>query len=228
MGHRYDQVERFLGRLEQALNLYFRVDQSSDLRQEISDLKILLSDLQGKISEVEIMRRTNNALDQIEGFCSQIIPRLDAEWPDSPIRLIIKDLTVKVIRGSRDDYLWEIGSGANWLAYHVALSLALQRFFLTSPFHPVPSFLIYDQPSQVYFPQKIGVEVESLSLKDEDVEAVRKVFSLLGRAAIDADGRLQIIILDHADKSVWDDLEGVNLVEEWRHGNTLVPANWVN
>ncbi len=67
---------------------------------------------------------------------------------------MISDLTVKVIRGTRDDYLWEIGSGANWLAYHVALTLALQVFFLGLPHHPVPGLLIYDQPSQVYFPRR--------------------------------------------------------------------------
>lgn len=49
---------------------------------------------------------------------------------------------------TRDDYLWEIGSGANWLAYHIATTLALQRFFLDSPHHPVPALLVYDQPSQ--------------------------------------------------------------------------------
>jgi hypothetical protein len=55
---------------------------------------------------------------------------------------------------ARSDFLWEIGSGANWLAYHVATTLALQKFFLTEPHHAVPGLLIYDQPSQVYFPQR--------------------------------------------------------------------------
>jgi len=44
------------------------------------------------------------------------VRNLDAEWPEAAIRLVIGDLTVKVVRGTRDDYLWEIGSGANWLA----------------------------------------------------------------------------------------------------------------
>jgi hypothetical protein len=43
---------------------------------------------------------------------------------------------------------------ANWLAYHIALSLALQGYFLRLPQHPVPALLIYDQPSQVYFPAR--------------------------------------------------------------------------
>ena len=146
----FDRMERFLGRLEQALQLYDRADQSSDLRDEISKLRTQIDQLQKVISEAEIRRKLSNALGRIENSTSQLVPRLDAEWPDAPVRLIVDDLTVKVIRGSRDDYLWEIGSGANWLAYHVALTLALQKFFLTEPNHFVPGLLIYDQPSQVY------------------------------------------------------------------------------
>src|SRR4029434_4499193 len=105
------------------------------------------------MSEAEIRRKLNNALARVENTTSQLVPRLDAEWPDAPVRLAIDDLTVKVIRGSRDDYLWEIGSGANWLAYHISLTLALQKFFLEEPRHFVPGILVYDQPSQVYFPK---------------------------------------------------------------------------
>ena len=123
------------------------------MRDEIAGLRSQIDALQRVVSESEIRRKLNNALGIIESTASRLIPYLDAEWPDAPIKLIIEDLTVKVIRGTRDDYLWEIGSGANWLAYHVALTLALQRFFLTEPHHPVPGVLIYDQPSQVYFPR---------------------------------------------------------------------------
>jgi len=181
----FDRMERFLGRLEQALQLYDRADQSSDLRDEISKLRTQIDQLQKVISEAEIRRKLSNALGRIENSTSQLVPRLDAEWPDAPVRLIVDDLTVKVIRGSRDDYLWEIGSGANWLAYHVALTLALQKFFLTEPNHFVPGLLIYDQPSQVYFPKRTAHEddADNITLSDQDVVAVRKVFALLGEEA---------------------------------------------
>ena len=135
----FDRIERFLGRLEQALQLYDRADQSSNLRGEIAKLRAEIERFQRIISEAEIRRKLNNALARVENTTSQLVPRLDAEWPDAPVRLSIEDLTVKVIRGGRDDYLWEIGSGANWLAYHVSLTLALQKFFLEEPRHFVPA-----------------------------------------------------------------------------------------
>jgi hypothetical protein len=166
----------------------------------------------------------------VEHRATQILPRLDAEWPDAPIKLLTDDLTIKVLRPERDDYLWEIGSGANWLAYHVSVTLALQQIFLQRPDNPVPGLLIYDQPSQVYFPTQLAgtiPEADDPVLGDEDAVAVRKVFEMLGHAATQASGRLQIVVLDHAGENVWGGIHGVELVEEWRGPNKLVPENWL-
>jgi len=226
---RGEEISRFLGRLQEALRLYEAADSSSTLSEEISELKIKLERLTKLISEHEIARKLENALDTIQDISSRLIPQLDGEWPEAPVRLIIPELTVKVIRGTRDDYLWEIGSGANWLAYHIALTLALQGYFLSLPHHPVPALLIYDQPSQVYFPARRAGDGTSDELdptwKNEDVVAVRKVFNLLNTIIERTKGRLQIIVLDHADEEVWGELSNVHLVEEWR-GKGLVPSNW--
>ena len=142
--------------------------------------------------------------------------------------LVVEELTVKVVHGLRDDYLWEIGSGANWLAYHVATTLALQRFFLALPHHPIPGFLVYDQPSQAYFPRrdKGADDKGEPEWRDEDVVAVRKVFQAISDDVRQVEGRLQVIVLDHADEDVWGDIESIYLVENWREGRKLVPDNW--
>lgn len=225
----FDRVERFLGRVEQAIKSYDSFDQSSGLRADISDLRAQIGALQKTIAEGDIRRITDNAIDQLQHTTSRLIPNMDAEWADAPIRLVIPELTVKVIRGSRDDYLWEIGSGANWLAYHVALAVALQEFFLRDVNHAVPGFLVFDQPSQVYFPKRrseIADEDQRSEWKDEDIAAVRKVFKVLGEEVRFAEGRLQVIVLDHADEGVWGGLDGIELTEEWR-GKKLVPEGWV-
>jgi flagellar biosynthesis chaperone FliJ len=226
--NRFDHTERFIGRLDQALRLYDQADQSSDLRESISALRSQVDDLLRVVSDAEIHRKLRNALDRVESIAGRYIPLLDAEWPDAPLRLIVEELTVKVLRGNRDDYLREIGSGANWLAYHIAMTLALQRFFLTEPHHPVPAMLIFDQPSQVYFPRRLArpEESEIVQWRDQDVVAVRKVFSLLGEEVRTAKGRLQVIVLDHADDDVWGGLSDVQLTEEWR-GSALVPSEWL-
>lgn len=226
--YRADQVERYLGRLEQALKLYEKSGEDSDLRAEVEALRERISPLKAIVSEHLIRQAMQNSLSIIENIAGQIIPTLDAEWPDAPIRIVIPDLTVKVVQGSRDDYLWEIGSGANWLAYHLSISLALQRFFLRTPGHPVPGFLVYDQPSQVYFPKGVhSGEDDEADWRDEDIEAVRKVFAAVSAETVLAKGRLQVILLDHAAQDVWNGIENINLVDEWRDGEKLVPMIWI-
>ncbi len=87
---------------------------------------------------------------------------------------------------------------------------------------------MYDQPSQVYFPKRSAGDGadEPTAWRDQDVVAVRKVFELLGDEVAAAKGRLQVIVLDHADEDVWGSIEGVALTEGWR-GKALVPAAWL-
>jgi tetratricopeptide (TPR) repeat protein len=226
--YRADRIERYLGRLEQAIIHYEDLGEDSELVQEVAELQSTIDDLREKIAESRIQRRVENALTTIQGIAGQIVAKLDVEWPDAAIQLVIKDLTLKVVQGTRADYLWEIGSGANWLAYHISVSLAFQRFFLNSPHHPVPSFLVYDQPSQVYFPRSVHTnESEEVEWKDEDIIAVQKVFSAISAETIAARDRLQVILLDHADPTVWGEIDNVSLVEEWRGGKKLVPTAWL-
>jgi hypothetical protein len=93
---------------------------------------------------------------------------------------------------------------------------------------PVPSFLVLDQPSQVYFPRTLAKEAkegDDPAIRDEDVAAVRKVFDTLAAATASSMG-LQILVLDHASDDVWQG-GPLHEVEEWRNGKALVPAEWL-
>lgn len=226
---RSDRIERFLGRLEQVLQLYDRTGEDSILPSEIDGLKSLIADLRRVYSEGQVRQKQAAALKIVESYAAMIVPTLDAEWPDAPIEMSLDDLTIRVVHTDRSDYLWEIGSGANWLVYHVAVMLALQRFFLNDIGHPVPGLVVFDQPSQVYFPR--GFEAEHVSdrgrTRDQDIVAIRAVFEAFGAEIIRASGRLQIIVLDHAGSDVWGEIPGVTLIQEWRGDDKLVPVDWL-
>lgn len=224
-------VDRFLGRAEQALSMFASPVVHDEMRDNVERLRAQLEELRGELSEAGIRNRTRTALSRISGFMSRVLPSLDAERPDDPVALNIEDLTIRVTGPSgRTDYLWEIGSGANWLSYHVASTLALHALFLEQTASPVPSMLVYDQPSQVYFPQTLArspAAEDDPQFRDEDVAAVRKVFEAFGKFVSEAEGRIQIIVLDHAGRDVWGGIESVHLVEEWREGRALVPQSWL-
>lgn len=226
------KAERFIGNLENALALYKRLGGDAEMRSEMAALRSRVQGLQAELRAEDIEGRKRRALQNINANAGRVLSGLDAERPDAPISLEINDLTIKVIGRDREDLLSEIGSGSNWLAYHIAVMLGLQQFFLSQDHTPVPSFLIMDQPSQVYFPKKAAVrpdeQIEEPVLeRDEDIEAVRKAFTVMGEMVGTSNGKFQVIVLDHADSSVWGGLQNVEQVEEWRGGTALVPAAWL-
>ncbi|TCP82161.1 uncharacterized protein DUF3732 [Sphingomonas sp. PP-CE-1A-559] len=145
-----------------------------------------------------------------------------------------RELNIKFQRDglNHPDFLWEIGSGENWMAYHLATMLALHHVFLRrGGNNPVPTFLVIDQPSQVYFPSDTYKEfVEKDGSRDveesrEDLERTRRIFQTLAQARQGLAG-LQIIVLDHADRDTWGGVDGVEEVANWRGGAALIPSSW--
>ncbi|RYD01835.1 hypothetical protein N752_28090 [Desulforamulus aquiferis] len=98
----------------------------------------------------------------------------------------------------------------------------------------VPSFIIYDQPSQVYFPQKLAAKENEKDLdprleNDEDQIAVRKIFMTMSEALKLSNNGFQIIVLEHADRSIWGQIDRVHEVCEWRGENQkLIPKEWID
>ncbi|MDD5333914.1 MAG: DUF3732 domain-containing protein [Rhodoferax sp.] len=227
------KAERFVGNLEAALDLHRRLGSDAELVEEVSRLTELELDLRAKLRGQDIDARKRRALQNVNTNAARLLPLLDAERPEDPVSLEVDDLTVKVIGLDRADYLSEIGSGSNWLSYHLAVLLGLHQFFLSQTKSPIPAFLVLDQPSQVYFPTKVvdrdgdQVDDDPQLTRDEDVEAVRKAFQVLGQVVNAAQGKLQVLVLDHASKEVWGDVEGVVGVEDWRGGTKLVPMEWM-
>ena len=137
------KTSRFIGNLEQSLQTYERLGKDSELSYEISELRQRVNLLETEISQAGVEAKTNRALDAIRSNAEKLLPFLDLERPNDPISLSIADLTIRVGGAERYDYLWEIGSGSNWLSYHLAVTLGLQQFFLNLRDSPVPSFIVY-------------------------------------------------------------------------------------
>lgn len=226
------RTERFIGNLESSLDLHRKLGSDSELVQEVRTLKETLLALEGELRGQDVEARKRRALRTINTNAGKLLPYLDIENPNDPISLETSDLTIKVLGSERDDYLSEIGSGSNWLSYHLAVLLSLHQFYLSQRNSPVPGFLVLDQPSQVYFPKHVvskNVEEEDdPKVRDEDVDAVRKAFEVMGSVVRGEKEKFQLIVLDHASSEVWGGIEGVVGLPEWRDGTKLVPMEWLS
>lgn len=148
--------------------------------------------------------------------------RLALEHSNSPLRLNVKKLTIVADTPDGPIPMSRMGSGENWVGYHLIAHLALHTWFVRHQ-RPVPRFLFLDQPSQVYFPpEKYSNGVEGLP--DEDRAALRRMFELIFEVVRNVAPGLQIIITEHAD--IDEDWYREAVVERWRDGAKLVPEEW--
>jgi hypothetical protein len=229
-----ESISRFLGRVETAILTYERIGTDSELQSKLADVNARIEELKSDVKESEIKRKQEYALTFIQNEMSKILAQLDVEHPDDPVEFIIRDLTICVKNSTgRNDYLWEIGSASNWLSYHISLILALQYYFQTKPSANVPNFIIFDQPSQVYFPRTQNSEdKDELFLDDDDKNAVKKIFETLSNFVKNAKFDIQIIVTEHAEDDIWGETSipnsSINLVERWRNDVKLIPMEWLD
>lgn len=94
------------------------------------------------------------------------------------------------------------------MCYHLATILGLHEFFYklkeTDKRNYVPSFLVLDQPSQVYFPERIESKKVLTERESEDKSNTRKIFEACKIFMERTDSKVQIIILEHASSDMWD------------------------
>ncbi len=229
---------RLVGQLEQTLKNIDTVRPDGTARTEIDRLRTRMREIEGIIDPAAEKRRLEAALSKISDNAAHYATILGYERAQDRVELNIEELTVRVVSrqvGSRKDFLWEIGSGANWIGLHLATLLALHELFDGLRQSPVPEFFVVDQPSQIYFPErwpgdpdpktkKAGDEKDAVS---DDIEGVRRIFRALASGITRTKGRLQILVTDHAGAVTWDGVDGVHLVEEWREGKDyLIPSEW--
>lgn len=219
-----DGISRFLGKIEYASDTIASLEADGELMAEIESLRLRIAELKKIADESVIKRKIENAITKISVKQMELLKLMDAERPDDPFRLDYKNLTVEVDgEDGRKDYLWEIGSGSNWLAYHISTILGLQEFFATFQ-SSVPNFVVFDQPSQVYFPHD---SIDDKKIKDLDRNAVRSIFITMAKSISNVHNNMQILVLEHADNSIYGDVQGVNEVCVWRNGEKLIPLEWI-
>lgn len=228
-------IGRFIGHLQNTLRSIGTTSDESDVAKEYKALKLKVEGLRKEVNQYSLNNKKRAALEVVSKMATDWMPQLDTEYPYAPIKLLENELTITVNNNNREDYLWEIGSGANWVSYHVAVSLALHQHFNNIEVSPVPNYIIYDQPSQVYFPNKLSGFSKNVDLKlldpkltdEDDIVQVQKIFTAFNDAIEKTDKNLQIIVLDHAPADLVSNLSHGHLVDEWRDGVKLVPVEWL-
>jgi len=227
--HSWDQQSFIRGKIAQFLETIrfadsnYIVELEKKLTRLDSEARLLTEEL-----DPDELRSAVISILQIVGQTMTTMAReIGLEHSDIGVWIDPSRLTVAVNTPNGPAFLDKgaIGSGMNWVGYHLVTYLALQSFFISHN-RPVPSFIVIDQPSQAFFPQDRleGGELDELS--DTDRENTLKLYRLMYDTGASLKGKLQIIVLDHANFDVPWFRDSV--IETWRGGNALIPITWIN
>ncbi|MEK4535446.1 DUF3732 domain-containing protein [Peribacillus sp. FSL K6-1552] len=222
----------FLGHLQATMETFEKLTDGGDYQKELEKLKEEYEGLLKLVDPKTVKRRIETATTIISQGILKHLQGLDVEDKYRKIapRFSVKDLHISVLSNDNHwHFMAEVGSASNWVSFHIALMCSLQEYFLELEGSSVPSFVIFDQPSQVYFPKLKRDSNENEydpKFEDEDVDAVKKIFKTLSKSILSQKGKWQSIVLDHADNTIYGDIEGVHEVDIWRNGKKLIPVEW--
>lgn len=194
------------------------------LTQEVERLERETSELEDRLNPASFLGRTASLLRVISTDVTGWARRLLLGYGDEGVQIDPNALTIVADTRQGPVELDRMGSAANIMGYHVTAHLALHKWFVEQD-RPVPNFLVLDQPSQVYFPDDVRL-MEDEEISDEDRARITSLYELIRDVVAGLDGRLQVIVLDHANLA--QDWFQAAVVENWRNGHALVPHEWID
>lgn len=201
-------------------------DDFADLERLVDGLRTSVAQLEEALDPEALRSRIESAVARINRDISGIASELGLEHADEGVRLDVNRLTVVADTAEGPAYLdaGQIGSGLNWVGYHLAVYLALHRFFIAAN-RPVPRFLLLDQLSQAFFPSDRVSGGDLDELDDTDRAHTRALYRLVFDEVQRHGGAIQVIALDHADFE--DGWFQDSVAHRWRDGNALIPPEWL-
>lgn len=208
------------------------VDEPRQLTRDTRVLRSEIEELEARVDRNAKKIKLQRAERKISQFASEAFAELPTVAPcvGSELEFSSREPEVVVVEEGSGAILRmpDVGSDQNYLAVHIALSFAMQRYF-ESVNAPVPGLLILDQVSRPYFPNRHEDDDEAEIAggeEDEDVQAMRKHIEFLFAETARRKG-LQVLLIEHAYFS--DDAKYVAATRErWTRasGRALIPLDW--
>ena len=176
-GLRDDAAKRalILGRVSLYLESLPELPDTKKLEEQAELLRSQSAALEDELSDERVKERIESITSILGRRMTDWARELDLEHSKYPLRLDIKKLTIVADTADGPVPMDRMGSGENWVGYHLIGHLALHEWF-TQRDRPVPRFLFLDQPSQVYFPPEKDVDGSMALIEEDDRLAVSRMF----------------------------------------------------
>lgn len=219
----FTEQARVRGRIGYYLEKVHVVTSDDGIRLAVARTRAEMEELGQSIDQEALDERVTTALGMIARELTRYAGVLGLEHGENPLRLDRKNLTVVADTIEGPLPLTQIGSGENWVGYHLAAHMALHKLFRVRN-RPVPAFLMLDQPSQAHYPPDSDVGAVT-GVDGEDHQAVARLYRTLYDFVAELSPRMQVIVTDHVELLQPWFRESIR--ERWRDGIKFVPGDWL-
>ncbi len=215
----------FMGEIKAKLELIRTVEPVGNdiqLRLYSGELEQLKSKLDGYEDGKEIVMRMLHAeLEKFKDYSKHVL----GNYQNYSTSFSLKEKTLKMTAPNSIKPTSNIGSKSNFMFLHLFNMLGLHFHALKVGVKFVPNFLILDQISLPYFSDNSGTIEKLDDILDDDQVKLKEAFKLLNYF-IDCVKKekqtFQIILLEHARRGYWKDLNNIVEIEEFRDSNALI------
>lgn len=212
-----------VGRISLYLESLPDLPDTKSLEAQSLQLRAQCDALEEDLSGDRVKERVDSIVSILGEWMTTWARTLDLEHSQFPLRLDIKKLTIVADTADGPVPMDRMGSGENWVGYHLIAHLALHKWF-TQRGRPTPRFLFLDQPSQVYFPPEKIIDGSPVGVTEDDRAAVSRMFGFVFDIVAELMPNFQVIITEHAD--INEPWYQAAVVERWRGSAKLVPDSW--
>lgn len=235
------ELYSFSGELDNYIKIYERLANYSSIDSKIAKLEKEKEKYEGIL---ESITKNDNDIEDVEAYLNgtleTFLDTLNIEFKDK-VWFDYKNVEFKFnINNSRAGVpLSMVGSGANHVQYHIAMAMILQIFIQDKVKDKCTlDFLVFDQPSEVYFPTEIDMkkyndENKSQADKENDAESLHQLFYTIAKTQKNSCPNLQLIFLEHADDKYWKNQAGgfytdnIKIIDWKKENEKLIPENWL-
>ena len=216
----------FLGETKTKLDLYQPLVERREIESTI--------EIEEQIEAIQVVDTTENrdlcikVLEEIiQSYMAIVKPSLE-NYGDYQAVFNYKDKKID-FRKPKTTHIEAAGSSSNDMFKHLFMFLGLHELMLSKNSKHVPSFLIIDQLSRPYYgEEKHTVDRLQHSDKAKVIDAFKLLDTFLGYVLKEQKVPFQIIVFEHVPTEYFDGFDNIHIVEEFRHGNALVPQDYLD
>ncbi len=216
---------------EQQLLKDFKIFQNKEKDELIAKQETIQNELKGfnfatALKQVEV---------KISEYINEIIKNgleLEKSLGEANLYFDINEFGLYQNIKSKRIYISEMGSGSNWLNCHIALMLGLHKYIVLHN-SKIPSFIFFDQPSQVYFPSEDDMDKsKNEKNKESDLITVKHIFKNIIDSVNTINkneniaSKIQLFITDHYSTHEEWFKKCVIKDGEWKNGKKLIPKEY--